>query len=117
MADEEEKRSAGGALRLRKFIDVIVEDKPSFTLFRAAVADLSPTGMRVISEQYLPKGSEYTFTLKRAPFLTVRGEVRWIRAFERETFQVGVLFVRLTDEEQRRLQSFLEIERQRVPTS
>lgn len=117
MAEGEEKRSLAGALRLRKFIEVVVEDKPSFTLFRAAVADLSPAGMRVISEQYLPKGSEYTFTFKRAPFLTVRGDVRWIRAFERDTFQVGVLFVGLTDEEQRRLQSFLEIERQRVPTS
>ncbi|HYZ14999.1 MAG TPA: PilZ domain-containing protein [Candidatus Acidoferrum sp.] len=117
MAEGEEKRSATGALRLRKFVEVVVEDKLSFTLFRAAVADLSATGMRVISEQYLPKGSEYTFTFKRAPFLTVRGDVRWIRAFERDTFQVGVLFVGLSDDEQRRLQSFLDIERQRVPTS
>ena len=117
MAEGEEKRSATGALRLRKFVEVVVEDKLSFTLFRAAVADLSPVGMRVISEQYLPKGSEYTFTFKRAPFLTVRGDVRWIRAFERDTFQVGVLFVGLSDDEQRRLQSFLDIERQRVPTS
>lgn len=117
MADPEEKRSDAGALRLRKFIEVVVEDKLSFTLFRAAVADLSPTGMRVISDQYLPKGTQYTFTFKRAPFLSVRGEARWIRAFERETFQVGVLFIGLSDEETRRLQSFLEIERQRVPTS
>ena len=113
----EEKRADAGALRLRKFIEVVVEDKLSFTLFRAAVADLSATGMRVICDQYLPKGTTYTFTFKRAPFLTVRGEVRWIRAFERDTFQVGVLFVGMNDDERRRLQEFLEIERQRIPTS
>jgi c-di-GMP-binding flagellar brake protein YcgR len=113
----EEKRAGGGALRLRKFIEVVVEDQPSYTLFRAAVADISESGMRVISEQYLPKGTRYTFTLKRAPFLMLRGEVRWIRAFEKETFQVGVLFVDMTDGDRQRLQSFLEIERQRVPTS
>ena len=119
MAEEKgpEKRQDQGALRLRRFIEVVVEDKLSFTLFRAACADLSGTGMRVICDQYLPKGTRYTFTLKRAPFLVVKGEVRWIRAFERETFQVGVLFVDMTQDDKARLQSFLEIERQRVPTS
>lgn len=115
MADE--KRSDAGALRLRKFIEVVVEDVLSYTLFRAACADISLTGMRIISEQYLPKGTRYTFSLKRAPFLTLKGEVRWIRAFEHETFQVGVLFVDMTDDDRQRLQSFLEIERQRVATS
>lgn len=115
MADDDKRGE--GALRLRKFIEVVVEDKLSFTLFRAAVADLSATGMRVISDQYLPKGTRYTFSFKRSPFLVLRGEVRWVRAFERDTFQVGVLFVDMTDEEKNRLQSFLEIERQRVPTS
>ena len=118
MADEEKRGDgAGNAVRLRKFIDVVVEDKLSFTLFRGAVADVSATGMRLISDQYLPKGTRYTFTMKRAPFLVVRGEVRWIRAFERDTFQCGILFVDMNDEDQRRLQSFLDIERQRVPTS
>jgi c-di-GMP-binding flagellar brake protein YcgR len=112
----DEKRAENG-VRLRKFIDVVVEDQLSYTLFRGAVADISLTGMRVISEQYLPKGTRYTFTMKRAPFLSVRGEVRWIRAFESDSFQCGVLFVGLPAEEQRRLQSFLETERQRVPAS
>lgn len=116
MAEEEEKRAAG-ALRLRKFIEVVVEDAPSFTLFRAAVADVSESGMRVISEQYLPKGTRYTFTFKRSPFLTVRGEVRWVRSFERDTFQLGVRFVDLSDAERSRLHTYLEIERARVPTS
>jgi c-di-GMP-binding flagellar brake protein YcgR len=115
VADEE--RGAEAAVRLRKFIDVVVEDKLSFMLFRAAIADISATGMRVISDQYLPKGTRYTFTFKRAPFFVLRGEVRWIRAQERETFQCGVHFVDLTDDERAKLLSFIEIERQRVPTS
>jgi c-di-GMP-binding flagellar brake protein YcgR len=116
VAEEDEKRAPGG-LRLRKFIEVVVEDTRSFTLFRAAISDVSESGMRVISEQYLPKGTRYTFTFKRAPLLTVRGEVRWINSFERDTFQLGVLFVDMSDAERRRLHSFLEIERARVPTS
>src|SRR4030081_931576 len=109
MADE---KRAGDSVRLRKFIDVVVEDKLSFMLFRAAIADISATGMRVISDQYLPKGTRYTFTFKRAPFFVLRGEVRWVRAQERETFQCGVHFVDLTEEERRKLLSFVEIERQ-----
>jgi c-di-GMP-binding flagellar brake protein YcgR len=111
----DEKR-ADDAVRLRKFIDVVVEDKASYTLFRGTVADISLTGMRVISDQYLPKNTRYTFTMKRAPFLTVRAEVRWVRAFERDTFQCGVHFVDMSEDETKRLRSFVEIERQRVPT-
>ena len=114
MADE----APGSApIRLRKLIDVVVEDKVSFMLFRATIADISATGMRVISDQYLPKGTRYTFTFKRAPFFVLRGEVRWVRPQERETFQCGVHFVDLSDEERGKLLSFLEIERQRVPTT
>jgi c-di-GMP-binding flagellar brake protein YcgR len=111
-----EDQRAENAVRLRKFIEVVVEDKASFTLFRAAVADVSETGMRMISEQYLPKGTRYTFTMKRAPFLVARGEVRWVKALERETFQVGVQFVDLPEDERKRLRSFVEIERNRVPS-
>src|ERR1700730_7148667 len=107
MADE---KRADDSVRLRKFIDVVVEDKLSFTLFRGAIADISVTGMRVISDQYLPKGTRYTFTMKRQPMLIVRGEVRWVRAFERDTFQCGVLFVDMEEDERSKLQSFLEIE-------
>jgi c-di-GMP-binding flagellar brake protein YcgR len=104
------------SVRLRKFIDVVVEDKISFTLFRAAIADISPTGMRVLSEQYLPKRTVYTFTFKRAPFFVFRGEVRWVETFERDTFAVGVEFLDVPDADRARLQEFLEIERQRVPS-
>jgi c-di-GMP-binding flagellar brake protein YcgR len=113
---DDEKRGDEG-VRLRRFIEIVVEDKASFTLFRAAVADLSITGMRIVSEQYLPKGSVYTFTMKRTPFLMVRGAVRWIRAYEGDTFHCGIQFAELADDDRRRLQSFLDIERQRVPTS
>jgi hypothetical protein len=114
--DDGDKRVTG--LRLRKYIDVVVEDKLSAMLFRAAIADISETGMRVIADQYLPKGTKYTFTMKRNPFMELRGEVRWIKPLERDTFQVGVLFVGMSDDDTKRLSNFLELERKRLsPTS
>ena len=104
------------ALRLRKFIDVVVEDPLSSMLFRGAVADISPTGMRVIADQYLPVGAKYTFTMKRNPFLRLRGQIRWIRAFTAETYQVGVLIIEATEEDRKRLINFLDMERQRLTT-
>ena len=102
------------ALRLRKYIDVVVEDPLSSMLFRGAVADISPTGMRVIADQYLPVGTKYTFTMKRNPFLRLRGQVRWIRAFQAENYQVGILIVDASDDDRKRLTNFLELERQRL---
>jgi hypothetical protein len=111
-SDREEKRIQG--IRLRKYIDVVVEDPLSSMLFRAAIADVSETGMRVISDQYLPKNTKYSFTMKSPPSLTLRGEVRWVRAFERDTFQVGVLFVDVNEEDRKRLANFLDLERRRL---
>jgi hypothetical protein len=102
------------SLRLRKYIDVVVEDPLSAMLFRGAIADISPTGMRVIADQYLPVGSKYTITMKRNPFLRLRGQVRWIRAFTADTYQVGVLIVEATEDDRKRLTTFLDIERQRL---
>lgn len=101
-------------LRLRKYIDVVVEDPLSAMLFRGAIADISPTGMRVIADQYLPVGSKYTFTMKRNPFLKLRGQVRWIRAFTGDTYQVGVLIIEASEQDRKRLTNFLDIERQRL---
>jgi hypothetical protein len=101
-------------LRLRKYIDVVVEDPLSSMLFRGAVADISPTGMRVIADQYLPVGAKYTFTMKRNPFLRLRGQVRWIRTFTADTYQVGVLIVEASEEDRKRLTNFLDMERQRL---
>jgi c-di-GMP-binding flagellar brake protein YcgR len=103
-------------IRLRKYIDVVIEDRPAAMLLRAAIADISETGMRVIADQYLPKGTKYTFTMKSPPNLTLRGEVRWIKDFERETYQAGVQFVDVNEEDRKRLTGFLEIERRRLKT-
>src|SRR5579862_7416983 len=102
------------SLRLRKYIDVVVEDPLSAMLFRGAIADISPTGMRIIADQYLPSGAKYTLTMKRHPFLRLRIQVRWIRAFTGDTYQVGVLIVEATDDDRKRLTNFLDIERQRL---
>lgn len=110
-----EKRVQG--VRLRKYIDVVVEDRLSAMLFRGAIADISQTGMRLIADQYLPKGTKYTFTMKSPPQLTLRGEIRWIRDFERETYQVGVLFIDVAEEDRKRLANFLDMERRRIAIS
>ncbi len=107
---------ARGSLRLRKYIDVTVEDPLASMLFRGAIADISPTGMRVIVDQYLPVNTKYTFTMKRNPFLKLRGQVRWIRPFEGETYQVGVLIVDATEDDTKRLNNFLELEQKRLTT-
>lgn len=109
-----EKRTQG--VRLRKYIDVIVEDRLSSMLFRGAIADISETGMRIIADQYLPKGTKYIFTMKSPPHLALRGEIRWIRDFERDTYQVGVLFIDVNDEDHKRLANFLDMERRRLST-
>ncbi len=107
---------ARSSLRLRKYIDVVVEDPLSSMLFRGAVADISPTGMRIIADQYLPVGTKYTFTMKRNPFLKLRGEVRWVRPFEGETYQVGVLIIDASEDDSKRLNNFLELEQKRLTT-
>jgi hypothetical protein len=114
MNDDSAHEDKRFSLRLRKYIDVVVEDPLSSMLFRGAVADISPTGMRVIADQYLPVGTKYTFTMKRNPFLTLRGEVRWIKAFQRDTYQVGILIVEANEDVKKRLTNFLELERRRL---
>ncbi|MHB8146145.1 MAG: PilZ domain-containing protein [Vulcanimicrobiaceae bacterium] len=113
----EEEHDKRYAIRLRKFIDIVVEDPLSAMLFRGAVADISPTGMRVIVDQYLPVGTKYTLTMKRNPFLRLRGQVRWIKGFERDTYQVGILIIDATEDDKKRLTNFLEMEHQRLSTS
>jgi hypothetical protein len=113
-ANRKEKRLLG--VRLRKYIDVVVEDRLSSTLFRAAIADISEAGIRIIADQYLPKGTKYTFTMKSPPLLSLRGEVRWVRVVERDTFHAGVLFVDVSEEDRKRLASFLDLEQRRLTT-
>jgi hypothetical protein len=110
----DEKRDS---IRLRKYIDVIVEDPLSAMLLRGAIADISSNGMRIIADQYLPVGSKYTVTMKRNPFLKVRCEVRWIRPFSSDTYQIGFMIVDANEEDLQRLTSFLDLERRRLTGS
>ncbi|GEM_PF-1741563 len=102
------------AVRLRRYIDLVVEDKLSFTLLRAVVADISSTGMRILCDQYLPPRTKYIFTMKQDPNLAVKGEVRWVRPSAPSMHQCGVLFVSLTEEQRERLESFLVMEHERA---
>ena len=110
MSDADKRYS----IRLRKFIDITVEDPLSSMLMRGAVADISHTGMRIIVDQYLPVGTKYTFTMKRHPFLSMRGQVRWVRPFQNDTYQVGILIINATEDDQKRLGNFLEMEHARL---
>ena len=120
MTEQSGKDREGGekrlGIRLRKYIDIVVEDPLSSLLLRAAIADISETGLRVIADQYLPKGTKYTFTMKSAPHLSLRGEVRWIRDFERETYQIGIMLVDVSEEDRKRLANFLDVELRRLAT-
>jgi len=115
MTDESgDKRLQG--VRLRKYIEVVVEDRLSAMLFRGAIADVSETGMRVIADQYLAKNTKYIFTMKSPPNLSLRGEVRWIRELDRDTYQVGVQFFDVSAEDRKRLANFIDLERKRLAT-
>lgn len=102
------------AVRLRRFIEVVIEDKLSYALFRAAAVDVSATGMRIVTDQYLAKNTKYLFTMKQPPNLALRGEVKWVKPAERDTFQCGVLFVDVDPADKERLESFIDYERQRA---
>lgn len=109
----EEKRQS---IRLRKYIPVLIEDGLESDTVRAAVADISESGMRVIVERHLAAGSKYSFIMQGPPNLSLQAEIRWIHDFERGTYQVGAQFVDVHEGDRRRLKDFLEIERQRLTT-
>jgi hypothetical protein len=109
-----------GSLRLKKYIPITVEDKLTFTLFRASIADLSATGIRIITSEYLSKGTRWVITMKVSPNLSLKTIVRWVkmdsdpaRPGATPQFQVGMQFVDLTPDEAKRLASFLDFEQQR----
>lgn len=110
--DIEKRRS----VRLRKYIPIVIEDRLQASTFRAAIADISETGMRIIADRFLAVGTKYTFMMKGPPNLSVRGEVRWIHDFERQTYQAGVQFIDINEEDDKQLRSFLDIERRRLTT-
>jgi hypothetical protein len=111
MADD---KRAQASIRLRKSIGVVIEDKHSFARFHGTVADISPTGMRLLSDFSLPTSTRYTFAFKGTS-LVVRGEVRWVRAFNADTFACGVLFAEMDDEQRCTLLTLLEPKGRRAP--
>ncbi len=118
MADQE-KRKPAGALRLRKYIPVSVEEKLTFTLFRASVADISATGARLITSEYLSKGTRWIVTMKETPHLTLKAEVRWVKMDQNPRpganpqFQVGMQFLEVNAEDNKRITTYLEFEKAR----
>ena len=116
---EQEKRKPAGILRLRKYIPVSVEEKRTFTLFRASVADISATGARLITSEFLSKGTRWVVTMKETPHLTLKAEVRWVKMDQNPRpganpqFQVGMQFLEVSAEETKRLTAYLEFEKKR----
>jgi hypothetical protein len=116
---EQEKRKPAGALRLRKYIPVSVEEKLTFTLFRASVADISATGARLITSEYLSKGTRWIITMKETPHLTLKAEVRWVKMDQNPKpgsnpqFQVGMQFLDVSVEDNKRITAYLEFEKAR----
>ncbi len=114
-----DKRKAQGALRLRKYIPVTVEEKLTFTLFRASIADISATGARLITTEYLSRGTRWILTMKDTPHLTLKAEVRWVKMDASAKpggspqFQVGMQFLDVPADETHRIASYLEFEKQR----
>jgi hypothetical protein len=102
------------AVRLRRYIDLIVEDKLSFTFLKAVAADISSTGMRILCDQYLPPRTKYLFTMKQEPNVSTKGEVRWVRPAAPNMHQCGVLFIDLTEDDRKNLERFLMMERERA---
>jgi hypothetical protein len=102
------------AVRLRRYINLVVEEKRTFTLVRAIAADISTTGMRILCDQFLHPKTHYLFTMKEHPNLVVKGEVRWIRPGAPGMYQCGVLFIDLSAEDASRLERFLIMERERA---
>ncbi len=116
----QEKRNPAGSLRLRKYIPVTVEEKLTFTLFRASVADISATGARLITSEYLSKGTRWIITMKDTPHLTTKAEVRWVKMDQNPRpganpqFQVGMQFLDMNADDTKRLSTYLEFEKQRT---
>jgi hypothetical protein len=116
---DQEKRKPAGALRLRKYIPVSVEEKLTFTLFRASVADISATGARLITSEYLSKGTRWIVTMKETPHLTLKAEVRWVKMDQNPRpganpqFQVGMQFLDVPPDDSKRLSTYLEFEKAR----
>ncbi len=96
-----------------------MEEKLTFTLFRASVADISATGARLITSEYLSKGTRWIVTMKETPHLTLKAEVRWVKMDQNPRpganpqFQVGMQFLEVNPDDSKRLSTYLEFEKAR----
>lgn len=102
---------------LRTTIEASLDDQLALTELRVAIVELSRSGMALHAEQYLPKGTKYRVTMKRAPFLSLRGEVQAVQKLEGGGYEVALDFVDLDEETTARLIAFLESERRRLPAN
>ncbi len=97
-----------------------VEEKLTFTLFRASIADISATGARLITTEYLSRGTRWIITMKDTPHLTVKAEVRWVKMDQNPRpgaapqFQVGMQFLDVPPEDSHRIANYLDFEKQRA---
>ncbi len=97
-----------------------VEEKLTFTLFRASIADISATGARLITTEYLSRGPRWIITMKDTPHLTVKAEVRWVKMDQNPRpgaapqFQVGMQFLDVPPEDSHRIANYLDFEKQRA---
>jgi hypothetical protein len=118
-----EKRKPAGTHRVPKYIPVSVEEKLTLTLVRASIADISATGARLITSEFLSQGTRWIITMKEPPHLTLKAEVRWVKMDQNPRpganpqFQVGVQFVEMSADDGQRLATYLEVEKARSEKS
>lgn len=98
-------------------IEASLEDQLLLTDLRATITDLSKSAMHIKTDHYLPKGTKYRVTMKRPPFLSLRGQVRAIQSVEPSGYQIAFDLIDLGEEDSRRIGSFLEAQRRRLPTN
>lgn len=102
---------------LQTAIEASLDDQLSLSELRATITDLSQHAMQLRTEHFLPKGTKYRVTMKRAPFLSVRGQVQAVHSVEPSGYQVVLDFIDLAEEDAGRLAAFLETQRRRLPTN
>lgn len=97
--------------RVRIYLPLRVRFNQNQQVSETLTRDLSGGGLRYISQQPVPVlaefGLELTLAAGREPF-TARGKVVWFQRIPHsEQFEVGVSFLEVSQENQRRLSTYL----------
>ncbi len=114
--DHERRRSH----RLRAYQPVRLRKPGAATLIETLAKDVSSTGLRCLSQVEFPVATELIIELLLssgyAPF-TARGKMIWFQAIpQSEQFDIGIEFVDVSQENQRRLSVYLDrLSRQAIP--